>query len=116
MGVTVTGRCNQWTALSGWTGRAKVPWQIHPLEPVVQGDLKADEGAFCLWHAHEPLDLLPNDEGNNFRNTDLQCHLQTSSQENRECEFNPENRRRGLVRKRGNRLNGLNYPVQGSTI
>merc|ERR1711988_36421 len=83
---------------------------------IAQGDLKADEGAFCLWHAHEPVDLLPNDEGTNFRNTDLQCHLQVSSRHRRECVFNPENRRRGLVKKRGDRKNGLNYPVNGSTI
>merc|ERR1711988_869921 len=82
----------------------------------VQGDLMADEGAFCLWHAHEPVDLLPNDEGTNFRNTDLQCHLQTSSRQRRQCAFKPENRRRGLVRKRGDRKNGLHYPVKGSTI
>lgn len=82
----------------------------------VKGDLMADEGAFCLFHAHEPLDLLPNDEGNNFRNTDLQCHLQTSSQQSRECAFNPNNRRRGLERKRGDRQNGMNYPVRGSSI
>jgi len=85
-------------------------------EPVVQGDLMADEGAFCLWHIHEPVDLLPNDEGRNFRNTDLQCHLQTSSRENNECAYNPNNRRRGLERQRGSRLNGLNYPVKGSAI
>merc|ERR1719199_1834294 len=30
---------------------------------VARGDLMADEGAFCLFHAHEPIDLLPNDEG-----------------------------------------------------
>lgn len=85
-------------------------------QAIVQGDLKADEGAFCLWHAHEPIDLLPNDEGKNFRNTDLQCHLQASSRERRQCEFNPESRRRGLVTKRGNRHNAENYPVRGSTI
>merc|ERR1711988_1446288 len=83
---------------------------------VAQGDLMADEGAFCLFHAHEPIDLLPNDEGKNFRNTDLQCHLQTSSRQRRQCGFNPESRRRGLVTKRGNRLNAVNYPVQGFTI
>merc|ERR1711907_103979 len=83
---------------------------------IARGDLKADEGAFCLWHAHEPVDLLPNDEGKNFRNTDLQCHLQASSRQRRQCEFKPENRRRGLVAKRGDRNNGLNYPVKGSTI
>merc|ERR1712054_204037 len=83
---------------------------------VAQGDLMADEGAFCLFHAHEPVDLLPNDEGKNFRNTDLQCHLQTSSRQRRQCGFNPESRRRGLVTKRGNRLNAVNYPVQGFTI
>jgi hypothetical protein len=83
---------------------------------MVQGDLMADEGAFCLWHIHEPVDLLPNDEGKNFRNTDLQCHLQTSSREERECAFEPSSRRRGLVRQRGSRFNGENYPVKGSTI
>merc|ERR1712187_755259 len=82
----------------------------------VKNDLMADEGAFCLWHIHEPVDVLPNDEGTNFRNTDLQCHLQTSSRQRRECAFNLNNRRRGLERKRGNRHNGLNYPVRGSTI
>jgi hypothetical protein len=82
----------------------------------VKGDLKADEGAFCLWHADEPIDLLPNDEGKNFRNTDLQCDLQVSMGQRRHCEFNPNSRRRGLVPKRGDRHNGLNYPVLGSTI
>merc|ERR1719456_1261818 len=85
-------------------------------QAIVQGDLKADEGAFCLWHAHEPVDLLPNDEGTNFRNTDLQCHLQVSSRARRQCEFNPSSRRRGLVTKRGDRRNEDNYPVRGSTI
>eukprot|EP00973_Karenia_brevis_P076536 10632688-Karenia_brevis.AAC.1 len=31
-------------------------------EPGVQGDLMADEDGFCLWHLHEPVDVLPNDE------------------------------------------------------
>merc|ERR1712070_67466 len=83
---------------------------------MVQGDLMADEGAFCLFHAHETADLLPNDESNGFRNTDLQCHLQVSSRHHRECAFDPTSRRRGLIRKRGDRLNGLNYPVQGWTV
>jgi len=82
----------------------------------VKGDLMADEGAFCLFHAHEPVDLLPNDEGQNFQNTDLQCDLQVSSRQRRQCEFNPSSRRRGLVTKRGNMHNGINYPVRGSTI
>jgi hypothetical protein len=82
----------------------------------VEGDLKADEGAFCLWHAHSPIDLLPNDEGKNFRNTDLQCDLQVSSRQRRQCGFNPNSRRRGLVTKRGDRRNGLNYPVRGKNI
>merc|ERR1712178_182300 len=81
---------------------------------VAQGDLMADEGAFCLFHAHEPIDLLPNDEGKNFRNTDLQCHLQASSRSQRQCAFDPKTNK--LVKKRGDRLNGLNYPVKGSTI
>jgi len=38
---------------------------------VATKDLKADEGAFCLWNLEEPVDYLPNDEGTNFRNTDL---------------------------------------------
>merc|ERR1712100_952468 len=63
-----------------------------------------------------PVDLLPNDEGTNFRNTDLQCHLQTSSRRQRQCAFDPSSRRRGLVTKRGDRNNVENYPVQGSTI
>merc|ERR1719181_2756204 len=72
-------------------------------EPVATQDLKADEGAFCLWHVHEPVDLLPNDEGTNFRNTDLQCHLQTSSREAKNCAFdaNPNS----ATRRRGNRSN-----------
>jgi len=85
-------------------------------QPIVQGDLKADEGAFCLFHAHEPYDLLPNDESRNFRNTDLRCDLQTGSGERRQCEFDPNSRRRGLIARQGNRLNGLNYPVRGSEI
>jgi hypothetical protein len=83
---------------------------------IVQGDLKADEGAFCLFHAQETDDLLPNDESNGFSNTDLQCHLQTSSRQRRQCAFDPKSRRRGLITKRGDRHNGLNYPVLGSTI
>merc|ERR1711907_277520 len=87
-------------------------------QAIVQGDLKADEGAFCLWHAHEPVDLLPNDEGTNFRNTDLQCHLQVSSRHRKQCAFDPSpsSRRRGLVTRRGDRNNAENYPVRGSTI
>jgi hypothetical protein len=81
---------------------------------VARGDLMADEGAFCLFHAHEPIDLLPNDEGKNFRNTDLQCHLQASSRNRRQCAFDPKTNK--LITKRGDRLNGLNYPVKGSTI
>merc|ERR1719236_440746 len=65
----------------------------------VKGDLMADEGAFCLFHAHEPIDLLPNDEGKNFRNTDLQCHLQASSRSQRQCAFDPKTNK--LVKKRG---------------
>jgi hypothetical protein len=63
--------------------------------------------------------LLPNDESQNFRNTDLQCHLQVSSQQRRQCGFKAAaNRRRDLVaiNQRGDRKNGLNYPVKGSTI
>merc|ERR1719399_1331165 len=77
---------------------------------VAQGDLMADEGAFCLFHAHEPVDLLPNDEGKNFRNTDLQCDLQVSSRSRRQCAFNPKTNKRGLVQKRGDLHNKDNYP------
>merc|ERR1712232_13572 len=61
-------------------------------------------------------DLFPNDEGTNFRNTDLHCDLQVESNERRECKYNPNNRRRGLIRKRGKYVNGLNYPVNGSQV
>merc|ERR1712072_1165677 len=56
------------------------------------------------------------DEGTNFRNTDLQCHLQVSSRHRKQCKFDPSSRRRGLVQKRGDRHNEENYPVRGSTI
>jgi len=85
-------------------------------QAVAQLDLKADEGAFCFFHAHEPVDLMPNDEGTNFRNTDLACHLQVSSSKRKQCAFDPSSRRRGLVQQRGDRQNGKNYPVLGSTI
>merc|ERR1712167_291246 len=85
-------------------------------QAIVQGDLMADEGAFCLFHAHEPLDLLPNDEGTNFRNTDLQCNLQVSSRQSKECAFDPASRRRGLVRRQGDRSNGLHFPIRGSSV
>lgn len=99
---------------SGWVCEGTVP--NPPVNAVAHGDLMADEGAFCLWHAHEPVDLLPNDEGTNFRNTDLQCHLQVSSNKRKQCKFNPNGRRRGLVKKRGSRHNGENFPVNGSVV
>jgi len=76
----------------------------------------ADEGAFCLFHAHEPVDLLPNDEGTNFKNTDLQCDLQVSSRQRKECAFNASSRRRGLLVARGNRKNGMHFPIQGWSV
>jgi hypothetical protein len=77
-------------------------------------DLKADEGAFCLWHVHGPVDLLPNDEGTNFSNTDLACHLQVSSRTQQRCAYNATNDK--LVSQRGNRSNAKNYPVQGDVV
>jgi len=85
---------------------------------IVTGDLKADEGAFCLWHldAHEKHDHLPNDEGNGFSNTELACRLQTGSSKKRDCAFNYQGRRRGLVSQRGHYSNKANYPVLGVEI
>merc|ERR1712032_667438 len=85
---------------------------------VVTGDLKADEGAFCLWHldGHEKHDHLPNDEGNGFSNTELACRLQTGSSNKRDCAFNYQGRRRGLVSQRGHYSNKANYPVLGAEI
>jgi hypothetical protein len=84
---------------------------------VARGDLKADEGAFCLWHLpkEELHDYLPNDEGG-FSNTDLACRLQTGSALKRECEFSPSSRRRGLVSRRGHYSNAQNFPVMGSDV
>jgi hypothetical protein len=84
---------------------------------VATGDLKADEGAFCLWHlpAEELNDYLPNDEGG-FSNTDLACRLQTGSARSRQCAFNPSSRRRGLVSHHGNYSNKQNYPIMGSEV
>jgi hypothetical protein len=81
---------------------------------IVSQDLKADEGAFCLWGLDEPVDSLPNDEGTNFRNTDLTCSLQLSSSDNRECAYDPETNK--LQRQRGDRFNSANYPVLGSAV
>jgi len=81
---------------------------------VATGDLKADEGAFCLWQLpqNEYLDYLPNDEGG-FKNTELACRLQTGSSRNPEtCEYAPPN----LVARRGHYSNKRNYPVMGSEI
>jgi hypothetical protein len=81
---------------------------------VASKDLKADEGAFCLWDLQEPVDSLPNDEGTNFRNTDLTCSLQVSSRNSHQCAYNPETNK--LVRQRGDRENAANYPVLGSEV
>lgn len=81
---------------------------------VVRGDLKADEGAFCLWGLQEPVDSLPNDEGTNFRNTDLACPLQVSSRSSHQCAYDPEKNR--LLRQRGKREHAANYPVLGSQV
>jgi hypothetical protein len=84
---------------------------------VVKGDLKADEGAFCLWHLPEDelTDYLPNDEGG-FSNTDLACRLQTGTARERQCAFDPSSRRRGLVSRRGHYSHKQNYPVMGSEV
>lgn len=81
---------------------------------VVQNDLKADEGAFCLWGLQEPVDSLPNDEGTNFRNTDLTCSLQVSSRSSEKCAYDPEKNK--LLRQRGDRENAANYPILGSQV
>jgi hypothetical protein len=85
---------------------------------VATGDLKADEGAFCLWHLDEDEkhDHLPNDEGNGFSNTELACRLQTGSSQTRECAFSAQSRRRGLASQRGHYSNKANYPVLGAEI
>jgi len=81
---------------------------------IASNDLKADEGAFCLWDLQEPVDSLPNDEGTNFRNTDLTCSLQVSSRSSHQCAYNPETDR--LITQRGDRENAANYPVLGSEV
>merc|ERR1712072_27061 len=81
---------------------------------VARNDLKADEGAFCLWGLQEPVDSLPNDEGRNFRNTDLTCPLQVSSRSSHRCAYDPESNK--LSRQRGDRKNAQNYPVLGSEV
>merc|ERR1712093_646159 len=64
---------------------------------IASNDLMADEGAFCLWGLEEPVDSLPNDEGTNFRNTDLACSLQVSSRNTYQCAYDPEGNK--LLRK-----------------
>jgi len=83
---------------------------------IVKGDLKADEGAFCLWHLprEEDSDYLPNDEEDGFSNTALACRLQTGSSTERQCEFNTSSR--SLVTRRGHYSNKQNYPVMGSEV
>merc|ERR1712046_213489 len=76
---------------------------------IALNDLKADEGAFCLGGLEEPVDSLPNDEGTNFRNTDLACSLQVSSRDRNLCAYDPKTNK--LSRKRGERENAINYPV-----
>jgi len=83
-------------------------------DAIATQDLKADEGAFCLWHVHEPVDLLPNDEGKNFRNTDLACHLQLSSRERKRCAY--DSKAGKLLKQRGDRSNAKNYPVLGGKV
>jgi len=81
---------------------------------VALNDLKADEGAFCLWDLKEPVDSLPDDEGTNFDNTDLACSLQVSSRSTFQCAYDPKTNK--LSRHRGKRSNAANYPVMGSDI
>lgn len=80
----------------------------------VKNDLKADEGAFCLWDLKEPVDSLPNDEGTNFKNTDLACSLQVSSRNRYQCAYNVTQNK--LLTERGNRTNAANYPVRGADV
>jgi len=44
-------------------------------KPANGGDLKADEGGFCLWYLDDPTLTLPDDESAGFRNTVLGDHL-----------------------------------------
>jgi hypothetical protein len=81
---------------------------------VAEKDLLADEGAFCLWHVREPVDWLPNDEGKNFKNTDLACSKQVSSREKTRCRYDPENNK--LLKERGDRDNRKNYPIKGAAV
>jgi hypothetical protein len=112
-------------AWNSWYCEARTDWICegtleNRLTPgvVVRGDLKADEGAFCLWHLPraEDADYLPNDEEAGFDNTDLACRLQTGSSRSRSCEFSPSSRRRGLVSHRGHYSNKQHYPVMGSEV
>jgi len=80
----------------------------------VEKDLRADEGAFCLWHVREPVSWLPNDEGTNFANTDLACSRQVSQGRNTACAYDPRTKK--LILKRGNRSNFLNYPILGKEV
>jgi hypothetical protein len=81
---------------------------------VAAGDLMADEGAFCLWHYLEPRDELPNDEGANLANTDLDCSLQVSSERTPRCKYDSATDE--LVRQRGHYSNKANYPVLGASV
>merc|ERR1712099_100417 len=87
---------------------------------IVQNDLKMDEGGFCLWHYREPLEHLPNDEGTNFKNTDLACSLQVSSYRQHACYYDPSVGRRrdnGQVKnRRGSRHMAANYPVTNARV
>jgi len=104
--------CN---AKSDWICEGTLNNTLSASEGVVAlNDLKADEGAFCLWGLQEPVDSLPNDEGTNFRNTDLACPLQVSSSSTRQCAYDPKTNK--LLSQRGNRTNAAHYPVLGSTV
>jgi len=77
------------------------------------GDLMADEGAFCLWQTTELRDELPNDE-TGFRNTDLACPLQISSDKISQCAYNSTTDK--LIQQRGHYSNKANYPVIGDSV
>jgi len=108
-------------AKSDWVCEGRTDNALNPAF-TVKNDLMADEGAFCLWHYEEPVDMLPNDEGTNFRNTDLTCNLTTSSRVRSACEYipptDPTNVKDNgkLVAKRGSRFNEANYPIKGSQV
>jgi len=108
------------TPMVGVSCEAKVDWLCEGTTTnggpnlTVEKDLKADEGAFCLWHLHEPVSWLPNDESAGFANSNLACSLQVSYEDNEMCAYDPDKNK--LINKRGNRSNWHNFPVLGKQV